>query len=140
MKCWKFYKRITLFIVHCSFLKQKENIVERTKMQYNWILENINKYHKWNISVSYIKSIVVASENCHKRQIFFEHFHQNSCFIRKWCCLHSSKEYISIFFQQWHSSFWESPNCHFGKFQVWIVNWLFRNLNSGLVNIICKKL
>ena len=57
--------------------------MEETKLQYKRTLENINKYHEWNTSVSYVKSLIVAFRNFYVRQKVFEHFHQISSFYKE---------------------------------------------------------
>ena len=48
--------------------------MERIKLQYKWTLKYINKYHKCNTSVSYLKSQIIPLENFHIWQKLFEDF------------------------------------------------------------------
>ena len=50
-------------------LRQKANVMEKTKMKYKWTLENINKYHEYKTSVSYTKSLILAFEDLEKSKL-----------------------------------------------------------------------
>ena len=78
-------------------LKQKANIVEETRLQCKWTLENINIQHLCNTSVSYIKSSIIFFENFYVCQKFFSIFIKLVAFPRKPCCLHKPIEYVFAF-------------------------------------------
>ena len=101
----------TVFSLLRTILREKANAVERTKIQNQGTLKNINKYREFNTSASYIMLLTIAFATFINTKIFLINFNKLVTFPRKRCCLAWAHK-ICICFQQWQYLFsGENPNC-----------------------------
>ena len=114
----------TVFSLLRTILREKANAVERTKIQNQGTLKNINKYREFNTSASYIMLLTIAFATFINTKIFLINFNKLVTFPRKRCCLAWAHK-ICICFQQWQYLFsGENPNCQsINNVEIWALSW-----------------